>query len=114
MDSSTPTPPVGTHSAAPRRSVERDRNLVARCRSAGRGSQVYDCDFKYAAYPAPGVRDVWRVDLRDRRVVVKTGPGAENMYEERFDGHPAEIEYALTVDVLSIIDDVQGGQLIIR
>jgi Uma2 family endonuclease len=75
---------------------------------SGRGSQVYDRDFKYGAYSALGVRDVWRVDLRDRCVVVRTGAGAETTHEDRFEWHPAEIECPLAVDVQSLFDEVQG------
>ena len=75
---------------------------------SGRGSQVYDRDFKYAAYSAVGVRDVWRVDLRDRCVVVKTGAGIARTYEEQFEWHPAELEHPLTIAVRSLFDGIQG------
>jgi Uma2 family endonuclease len=75
---------------------------------SGRGSLVYDCDFKYRAYSALGVRDAWRVDLRDRGVVVKTGAGVEKTYEGQFEWHPPEIECPLIVDVQSLFDEVQG------
>ncbi len=75
-----------------RRTTYRVRTTDAR----GVGSQVYDRDFKFAAYSALGVRDVWRVDLQDRSVVVKAGGDNEQSQQQRFDWHPAEIEHPLT------------------
>jgi Uma2 family endonuclease len=37
---------------------------------SGRGSRVYDRDFKHGAYPALGVREAWRADLADHRIYV--------------------------------------------
>ncbi|HEV8599398.1 MAG TPA: Uma2 family endonuclease [Gemmatimonadales bacterium] len=39
---------------------------------SGEGSRLYDRDHKTPAYLALGVRDVWRVDLRDRCVFVSS------------------------------------------
>lgn len=39
---------------------------------SGRGSRIYDRDYKRPAYLAAGVREFWRVDLRDRCVYVAT------------------------------------------
>ena len=75
---------------------------------SGRGSQVYDRDFKFAAYSALGVRDVWRVDLQDRSVTVKAGGVNEESHQQRFDWHPEEIERPLTIDLQSLFDGIQG------
>ena len=75
---------------------------------SGRGSRVYDRDFKFAAHSALGVRDVWRVDLQDRSVTVKAGGVNEESHQQRFDWHAAEIERPLTIDLQSLFDGIQG------
>jgi Uma2 family endonuclease len=75
---------------------------------SGRGSLVYDRDFKYAAYTALGVRDVWRVDLQDRCVVVKSGAVQARSVYRQFEWQPEGFEDPLTIDVAALFDRVQG------
>jgi Uma2 family endonuclease len=75
---------------------------------SGRGSRVYDRDFKFAAYSAVGVRDVWRVDLQHECVVVKTGPDDDAVYWDRFSWHPEELSDPVSVDVRSLFKGIQG------
>jgi len=77
---------------------------------SGRGSRVYDRDFKHAAYRAIGVRDAWRIDLEERRVTITSGTGADMMvHMERFIWHPPELAAALTVDVTTLFEGVESG-----
>ena len=75
---------------------------------SGRGSLVYDRDFKFAAYTALGVRDVWRVDLQDRCLVIDSGAGNARSFTRQFEWHPSELEHALAIDVPSLFDGIQG------
>jgi Uma2 family endonuclease len=54
---------------------------------SGVGSDIYDRDFKGPAYLAMGVREFWRVDLRDRCVYVLR-PGEPNEI-----GHAEEVSW---------------------
>jgi Uma2 family endonuclease len=76
---------------------------------SGRGSRVYDRDFKFAAYQALGVLDVWRADLLDRRIVVKTGADEEVSYADRFSWQPEGIDHALTININKLFEGVQGN-----
>jgi Uma2 family endonuclease len=75
---------------------------------SGRGSQVYDRDFKFAAYVAVGVRDVWRVDLQERRVVVKARDGDEMSHGKSFSWRPEGLDHAVTIDVASVFKGILG------
>lgn len=75
---------------------------------SGRGSRVYDRDFKFAAYSAVGVRDVWRVDLLDRCVIVRTGDGAETVHRQQLAWQPEGLERPLRVDVESLFEGIVG------
>jgi Uma2 family endonuclease len=70
---------------------------------SGRASRVYDRDFKTDAYLRIGVREVWRVDLRDRTVFV-TRPGGpiEVPHVDRLVWHPTEMTEALELDLRTI------------
>ena len=48
---------------------------------SGRGSRVYDRDYKGPAYLAAGIAEFWRVDLRDRCVYVATAAAPEERAE---------------------------------
>ncbi len=75
---------------------------------SGRGSQVYDRDFKFAAYAALGVRDVWRVDLQDRCVVVKAGDGNEMTHWKSFSWGPESLDRPVTIEVASLFEGIPG------
>ncbi len=67
---------------------------------SGRGSKVYDRDFKRQAYLRLGVREVWRVDLTDRRVH-RSRPdlAVEEPFSDRLTWHPPEMPEALLLEV---------------
>jgi Uma2 family endonuclease len=84
------------------------RNWWLAVEVSGRGSQVYDRDFKFAAYAALGVRDVWRVDLQDRCVVVKTGAGDDVKHRESFSWQPEGLDHPVTIDVALLFEGILG------
>ena len=67
---------------------------------SGRASKVYDRDFKRDAYLRLGVREVWRVDLIDRRVY-RSRPGEVNEvpWSDHLRWHPPEMAAALVLPV---------------
>jgi Uma2 family endonuclease len=69
---------------------------------------VYDRDFKFAAYSALGVRDVWRVDLQDRCVVVKAGAGHYVTHRQSFSWQPESLDHAVTIDVPALFEGILG------
>ena len=85
------------------------RNWWLAVEVSGRGSQVYDRDFKFAAYAALGVHDVWRVDLQDRCVVVKAGGPGEVSHADSFTWSPPKHDRPLTIDVTSLFKGIQGS-----
>lgn len=72
---------------------------------SGPGSRIYDRDHKGPAYLAVGVREVWRVDLRDRCVYV-TGSGSlpEVRHVERVVWHPPELDQPLVIPVPALFE----------
>lgn len=72
---------------------------------SGRDSRVYDRDYKQTAYLDLGVREVWRVDLRDRAIYVsRLRSGSAVRYEQRLDWHPPEMTTGLTIDVPKLFE----------
>jgi len=57
---------------------------------SGAGSTPYDRDYKGPAYLALGVREVWRVDLKDRCVFVSRPGVSERRIDEEIVWHPPE------------------------
>jgi len=84
------------------------RNWWLAVEVSGRGSQVYDRDFKFAAYAALGVHDVWRVDLRDHCVVVKAGAGDDVKHRRSFSWQPESLDQAVTIHVPSLFEGILG------
>jgi len=71
------------------RFVAGDPGLVAGGGSIGPSSRIYDRDFKTAAYLEAGVREVWRVDLRERIVYVSCpGRPLHEPHADRLVWHP--------------------------
>ena len=66
---------------------------------SGAGSTPYDRDYKGPAYLALGVREVWRVDLKDRCVFVSRPGTAEQRHAERVIWHPPELRESLRLSV---------------
>jgi Uma2 family endonuclease len=70
---------------------------------SGRGSRIYDRDFKTDAYLRIGVREVWRADLRDRTVFVSRQDGPrDEPHPDRLVWHPPEMPTPLDLDVRAI------------
>jgi Uma2 family endonuclease len=74
---------------------------------SGRGSRVYDRDFKRDAYLALGVREVWLVDLHEHLVLVSTR-GAPLDVPHRHDliWHPPEMPAPLSIDPRTIFAEL--------
>jgi Uma2 family endonuclease len=70
---------------------------------SGRASRIYDRDFKTAAYLRLGVREVWRVDLRDRIVYVSRPGAPQDVPQvERLLWHPQEMPAPLEINVRTL------------
>jgi Uma2 family endonuclease len=76
---------------------------------SGGGSRIYDREYKRPAYLRAGVREVWRVDLAERCILVAR-PDApdERRYPTQLCWHPPEMPAPLTLDVASVFEGVQG------
>jgi Uma2 family endonuclease len=66
---------------------------------SGEGSRLYDRDHKAPAYLVLGVREVWRVDLRERCVFVSRPDSSDVQHLERVVWHPPELNKPLVVSV---------------
>ena len=64
---------------------------------SGKGSTPYDRDYKRPAYLALGVREVWRVDLREHCVFVSRSAAPEVRHAERVTWHPPELSEPLVL-----------------
>ena len=74
---------------------------------SGRASRIYDRDFKTDAYLRLGVREVWRVDLRDRVLYVsRPGGSADVPHAGRVVWHPPEIAEPLDLDIQTVFGPV--------
>jgi Uma2 family endonuclease len=75
---------------------------------SGRGSRVYDRDYKRNAYLDLGVREVWRVDLRDRLIYVsRPGDPPDLPHGNRLEWHPPEMPAPLVLEVPSLFEGSQ-------
>lgn len=84
------------------------RNWWLAVEVSGRGSQVYDRDFKYDAYSTLGVRDVWRVDLRDEGLVARSGAGNPVTHRGRFEWRPPEMDDPLVIEVPALFEGIMS------
>ena len=67
---------------------------------SGRESTVYDRDVKGPAYLALGIREYWRVDLREQSAFVRRpGDPAEQRQAERLIWHPPGREAPLVIPI---------------
>jgi len=70
---------------------------------SGRASRVYDREFKRDAYMALGVREVWLVDLHDRRVLVSQRDALKDVpHPDELRWHPPEMSAPLAIDLHAI------------
>jgi len=77
---------------------------------SGRGSRVYDGDFKARAYLELGVREAWRVDLREQ-TVDQFAPGSPfgSAFGEAITWHPPEMGPEFRLDRRTLFDDPGDG-----
>jgi len=66
---------------------------------SGAGSRPYDRDHKTPVYLALGVREVWRVDLRERCGFVSRPAGSEMRQADRLLWRPPELTHPMIVSV---------------
>lgn len=70
---------------------------------SGRGSRIYDREFKRDAYMALGVREVWLADLHDEEVLVsRVGEFRHVPHRDAVSWHPPEMPAPLSVDLRAI------------
>ncbi|MEO8451992.1 MAG: Uma2 family endonuclease [Gemmatimonadota bacterium] len=75
---------------------------------SGRSSRVHDRDYKRNAYLDLGVREVWRVDLRDRVIYVsRPGDPPDQPQDERLEWYPPEMPGPLVLDVPALFQGYQ-------
>src|ERR1043166_8463365 len=78
---------------------------------SGRGSRIYDRDYKRPAYLRAGVREVWRADLKERCILVSRprapdgGPQGEAIALE-----PAELAPPLLLDGGAVFEGIAGDE----
>jgi Uma2 family endonuclease len=78
---------------------------------SGRDSRIYDRDYKRDAYLHFGVREMWRLDLRDRSVYVsRLGEPRDLPHGEQLDWHPSEMPVPLRVDVRALFYGYQASR----
>ena len=76
---------------------------------SGRGSRIYDREFKRPAYLAAGVREFWRVDPKDRCVLGSTPDRPDERRENgRVTWYPPSGPGPVAVDVESLFEGVRG------
>jgi hypothetical protein len=70
---------------------------------SGRASRVYDREFKRDAYLALGVREVWLVDLHDRRVLVSHRDGLKDVpHQDKLLWQPSGMPSLPAIDLRTI------------
>lgn len=75
---------------------------------SGRGSRVYDRDFKHGAYPGLGVLEAWRADLEDRCIYVVREPrGPVDRVDQQLIWHPPGLAEPLSLGVPAVFEDVE-------
>jgi hypothetical protein len=71
---------------------------------SGLASRVYDRDFKTDAYLRLGVREVWRLDLRDRTLFVSRQGGPANIsHTGSLTWHPVEMPEPFQLDLGTVL-----------
>jgi len=76
---------------------------------SGRGSRIYDRDFKAGAYLELGVREAWRVDLRER-TVDRFVPGSPlgSGFGEAITWRPPGMGHEFRLECRELFDDPGG------
>jgi Uma2 family endonuclease len=73
---------------------------------SGEGSSLYDRDHKRPAYLALGVREVWRVDLKERCVFVSRLGGPEQQVDDQLTWRPPERAEPMLLSVKNLFRSV--------
>ena len=77
---------------------------------SGRGSRVYDRDFKVSAYLALGVHQVWRIDLEDRCAYVSRPDGTLEIREtSQLTWHPPGMAEPLRIPIEALFAGTHSG-----
>lgn len=86
------------------------RDLWLAVEISGRGSRIYDRDFKGPAYMRAGVKTYWRIDLRDRCLYVSVpGQPAEVRHTDEVRWQPpVGPDAPLVVDIRELLRGVTG------
>lgn len=72
---------------------------------SGRGSRVYDRDYKRSAYLELGVREFWRLDLDDRRIYRSRPGGPPELPSAEFlEWHPSDMPAPLRLGIEGLFD----------
>jgi Uma2 family endonuclease len=75
---------------------------------SGRGSRIYDRDFKLPAYPRLGVKETWRADLAERCIYVVREPGGVvNRMDDRLVWLPPDFAKPLRISIPELFEDVE-------
>jgi Uma2 family endonuclease len=75
---------------------------------SGRGSRIYDRDFKLPAYPRLGVTETWRADLAERCIYVVREPGGVvDRMDDRLLWHPPGLAEPLQISIPELFEDVE-------
>ncbi len=78
---------------------------------SGRGSRIYDRDFKHAAYQSLGVREVWRADLFDHRIeVIREGTDHVAVVTDWLTWQAPGLTTALRFNVPAIFDGIDTDE----
>ncbi len=75
---------------------------------SGRGSRIYDRDFKLPAYPRLGVLEAWRADLAEHCIYVVRAPGgAVDRMDDRLVWHPPGFTEPIQINVPELFEDAE-------
>jgi Uma2 family endonuclease len=76
---------------------------------SGRGSRIYDREYKRPAYLRAGVEEVWRADLKERCILVsRPGTPAEERRHDTVEWAPSELPRPAVLDVTAVFEGVAG------
>jgi Uma2 family endonuclease len=76
---------------------------------SGKGSRIYDRDFKHAAYLRLGVREAWRADLAERCVYVIRSPDEPvQRCEDWLVWHPPEFAQPFRVEIGALFQGIDS------
>jgi Uma2 family endonuclease len=77
---------------------------------SGRGSRVYDRDFKHAAYPSLGVAEAWRADLRERSIDVSRPGEPVLTLRDRLEWGAPGFSTSLALDIGAVFEGIEDDE----